>query len=184
MRICLYSVVLAALLGSTSFTHSAFATTIGPGAAYPLTFEWQTSADPNIAGYALYYGTSSSTVTNRLDVGPTNEATLTNLTASVPYYFFVVSYYAGPVESDPSNIIYGTPSAVSSVQLTPSSNDGGLTMSFYVAPNGSCHVEYTDSLNPPVWTALTSATGDAMGRVTLSVSPTTGGTRFYRVVVP
>lgn len=178
MKIGLRTVLLVVLLSAAGFTERSFATS-----ARTVSLQWQGSTDTRVAGYALYYGLSGSSATNRLDVGMTTTANLGNLTASSSYYFFVVAYDSYHQESDPSNFLTYAPSAMSSLQVAQSV-DGAINLSFYVAPQGSCHVEYTDSLNPPSWNLLTNAVGDANGLITISDPIVPGQTRFYRAVVP
>jgi hypothetical protein len=69
------------------------------------------------------------------------------------------------------------------VQLAQVAN-GAMNLAFHVAPGAACHVEYTDTLTPPAWNILTTATGDSNGLVAISDPIVPGHTRFYRAVVP
>jgi hypothetical protein len=174
-------IVLAVGLFS-SFGLSQKASAAMPACA--LTLEWQSSADPSVTGYALYYGASDGAMTNRVDVGAATSYVMTNLTSSTSYSFYVVAYDSSKVESDPSNFLNYTAQAISAVKLSQAQG-GGMAVSFNVAPNAACHVEYTDSLSPANWQVLTTATGDSNGAVNVvddAVAP--GGCRFYRAVVP
>ncbi len=57
--------------------------------AFPaqLTVGWDENTETNIAGYKLYYGTSSGNYTNTVDAGLQTEYTLTNLQEGVTYFF-------------------------------------------------------------------------------------------------
>lgn len=159
-------------------------TSVAATPACLLKLEWQSSSDPIVTGYALYYGETGGPLTNRVDVGTATAAVMNNLTASTSYSFYVVAYDASHVESDPSNFLNYTAQAISSVNLTASPS-GGMTVSFNVAPGAACHVEYTDSLSPANWQVLTTATGDTNGIVNVvdaAVAP--AGCRFYRAVMP
>jgi hypothetical protein len=172
-------IILLFVLGcSAAFTTKSFA-----GPACPCTLEWESSPDPQVAGYALYYSLAGSFVTNRLDVGPATSATLNNLTAFSTYYFYVVAYDADRVESDPSNLVPYTAAVVSSLQLSPPLA-GVMSLSFHVPPGAACHVEYSETLTPPSWKVLTTATANASGLVTLIDPVGSGASRFYRAVVP
>jgi hypothetical protein len=59
-----------------------------------------------------------------------------------------------------------------------------MNLAFHVAPGAVCHVEYTETLSPPAWNVLTTATGDAGGLVTINDPIIPGHNRFYRAVVP
>ena len=137
-----------------------------------------------MVGYALYYGVTGGPLTNRLDAGPATSVIVGDLMAPESYSFYVVAYDASLQESDPSDSIFYTAQAISSVRL--SAPPGlGATVSFSVAPGAACHVEYTDTMTPPNWQALTVAIGDSNGVVKIvdnDVAPS--GSRFYRAVVP
>jgi hypothetical protein len=151
--------------------------------AYPLTLQWQASADPVVTGYALYYGVDGSPITNRMNVGSAMSALVKNLTASSTYSFYVVAYDADQNESAPSNLLLYTASTISPVRLSQPTA-GTMNISFYVAPGASCHVEYTGSLNPPMWNLLTTAVADSNGLVTINDPVNSSGSRFYRAVAP
>lgn len=177
MKYWIKIVLSVSLLSSVGITHQVFA-----GSAFPCALQWQPCPDAGVAGYALYYGVSGFPITNRMDVGSGTAVTVNNLTAPSTYSFYVVAYDANQVESDPSNLLLYNTLAISSLELSQLS-DGNVNISFLVAPGAGCHVEYTETLNPPAWTVLTTATADSNGRVTIS-DPTVGTARFYRGVVP
>ena len=152
--------------------------------AIPCTLQWDTCQNTCAAGYALYFGQTGSTTTNRVDVGMTNQITLNNLLASSNYFFYVVAYDSVGVESPPSNVIHYSPPTLSPLRVTPLPN-GALNLLFQTAPGAACHVEYTPSLNPANWQLLNNTTADTNGNVTI-IDPRSGNppTRFYRAVVP
>jgi hypothetical protein len=178
MRIGSGIILLFVLLSSAAFTNKSLA-----GTACPCTLEWESSPDSGVAGYALYYSVFGSLVTNRLDVGPATSATLKNLTAFASYYFYVVAYDANQVESGPSNLLPYTAPVVSLLELSQPSI-GAVNLSFHVPVRAACHVEYTDTLTPPNWQVLTTATSDSNGLVAVSDPVVSGAGRFYRAVVP
>ena len=173
-------VLAVGLFSSVGLSQKTFAAT----PACLLKLEWQSSSDPTVTGYALYYGATGGPLTNRLDVGTATFAVMNNLTASTSYSFYVVAYDVNQVESDPSNFLLYTAQAISSMNLSRSQG-GGMSVSFKVAPGAACHVEYTDSLTSPNWKVLTAAAGDSNGIVNVVDAATApGGCRFYRAVVP
>jgi hypothetical protein len=147
--------------------------------------EWQSSSDPSVTGYALYYGVNGGPLTNRVDVGLTASVVLSDLTAQTDYSFYMVAYDANQVESDPSNELLFTATAISPLRMGQMVA-GRMSVSFDVAPGAACHVEYTDTLFPPSWKLLAYATGDANGLVTIigPAFPIPGMSRFYRASVP
>ena len=171
---------MAGLFGSVCLGQNSIAGT--PARILPL--EWQVVSDPTVTGYALYYGEIGGPLTNRVDVGLASSAVVRNLIAPTRYAFYVVSYNADGVESDPSNLFLYTAQAISSVNLSQLAG-GSLAIFFDVAPRAACHVEYSDSLTAPSWKILSAATGDSNGVVSV-VDPVVapGGMRFYRAVVP
>ena len=57
----------------------------------------------NIAGYFIYYGVSSRSYTNRLDVGLQTTGVVSNLVAGRTYYFATTAYTSSGLESDYSS---------------------------------------------------------------------------------
>jgi hypothetical protein len=177
-RMKIWSGIFVGLLSFICFAQQSFA-----GSAFPLKLEWQPSDDASVTGYALYYGVDGAPMTNRMDVGLSTSVILNNLTPSKDYSFYVVAYDSEQDESAPSNFLDYTARVISDLKLSPST-EGTVTVSFKVAPNAACHVEYTDTLNPPNWQLLTTATGNSDGAVTVpDTTPAPGGCRFYRAAV-
>jgi len=136
-----------------------------------------------VTGYALYFGITGSSATNRQVLGMTNTITLFNLLASSNYFFYVVAYDANGIESLPSNILYYKPQALSSLKLT-SPVQGTMNLQFRAAPCSVCLIQYTPTLNPAQWQILGSATVDANGNITITDSQAGNApTRFYRAVL-
>lgn len=155
------------------------------GTAVPLTLEWQSSFDPSVTGYALYFGVAGGPATNRIDVGLTTSVVLKDLTAQTDYAFYMVAYNYDQVESDPSNELLFTTRAISPLRMGRLVA-GRMSLSFDVAPGAACHVEYTDTLCPANWKLLAYAIADSNGLVTV-IGPafaTPGAGRFYRASVP
>jgi len=174
----IWSVIFVALVCALCFVQQSFA-----ASAVSLKLEWQSSNDDTVTGYAVYYGVAGTALTNRLDVGLSTSIIFSDLIAGTDYAFFVVAYDSDLNESEPSNFLTYTAQAITPLQLTQSTG-GATTISFFVPPNAACHLEYTDTLNPPDWQFLTSAAGDADGLVTITdpvFAP--GGARFYRAAV-
>lgn len=170
--------MIAAVLTLTQIGNQSLA-----GTAYPCTLQWEGSADPTVAGYALYYGEAGSALTNRVDVGMATTVCVKTLRASTTYDFYVVAYDTNRLESTPSNLLPYTAAAISPIQASAFSN-GVVNLSFRVAVGAGCEVDYTESLNPPVWHTLTTAVADSNGVVTVSDSVMAAPARYYRAVVP
>src|SRR5215471_16023451 len=68
-----------------------------------VTLAWDAARGSGLAGYRLYYGTSSRTYTTSISVGLQTSYTVTNLTAGQLYYFAVTAYDGTGTETAPSN---------------------------------------------------------------------------------
>jgi len=66
---------------------------------------WQPSPTSDIAGYAVYYGTTSGVYDFRLDVGSQTNATIAGLAGGMTFFFAVSAYNQLGVESELSNEI-------------------------------------------------------------------------------
>ncbi len=66
---------------------------------------WLPSPTPDIAGYAVYYGSSSGVYDLRLDVGSQTNATISGLPGGMTFFFAVSAYNQLGVESELSNEI-------------------------------------------------------------------------------
>src|SRR3569623_2122468 len=66
---------------------------------------WDPDTDSSIAGYKVYYGTTSGDYLGVIDSGNASTAKVTNLLGGVTYYFAVSSYNAAGEESPRSNEI-------------------------------------------------------------------------------
>jgi hypothetical protein len=65
-----------------------------------VTLAWNSSTDPTIAGYNMYYGGTSHTYTNKISVGKTTSVTISGLVQGTTYYFAATTYSALGVESE------------------------------------------------------------------------------------
>ena len=70
---------------------------IAYGAAVGLA--WDANTESDLAGYKVYYGTTSGNYSQSIDVGNTTEYTLTGLAENVTYYIAVTAYDLGNNES-------------------------------------------------------------------------------------
>ena len=75
-----------------------------------ITLAWDASSTPDlVAGYVVYYGTSSGNYTLSVDAGTATSVVVTNLTDGVRYYFVVRARNSVGALSGPSNEIDGIP---------------------------------------------------------------------------
>jgi hypothetical protein len=172
------------LIGSLVFLTSLTSINAASLRASPCTLAWNTCTNSAVSGYAVYYGVTGSTTTNRLDAGLTNQVTFKNFYAFTNYFFCVVAYNASGIESPRSAVMYYTAPAVSSLKVGYPTN-GTMKVCFQAGTNTACHIEYSNSIQPLQWQTLTSATADVNGNVSI-IDPLIGKppSRYYRVVVP
>ena len=78
---------------------------LSPKSAYSAqtTLVWDPVIHPDIAGYMIYYGTSSGDYDVSLDVGNWTSVTIAGLDGSETYYFATTVYSTYGEESDFSN---------------------------------------------------------------------------------
>ena len=97
----------AILLGSAQF--SAYAADVS--------LSWSPNSESDLAGYKLYYGTSSRNYSNSVNLGKTTSHTVAGLSAGT-YYFALTAYDTAGNESSYSNEVL---KAISSNPPPPSS---------------------------------------------------------------
>lgn len=179
LGICVW---LGMALLAAPFSSAAIAA--GALLAYPFQLAWNSSSDPEVMGYAVYYSLEGSKVTNRIDAGPNISVPLMNLQASSNYLFYVVSYDATGIESPPSNTLEYAPPALSPLEANVLP-DGSVVLQFWAAVNASCRLEFSSTLSPPQWQLLSSTHADSNGQVTVTDPlPIGARARFYRAVEP
>ena len=98
-------------------------------AAGSVTLAWDPSASTNIAGYKVYYGPASGTYTNTLTVGNATNTTISNLITGATYYFTATAYDTANLESDFSNEVGYTNTALvpPTIALTSPANNSAFT---------------------------------------------------------
>jgi hypothetical protein len=140
---------------------------------------WQASPSPEAVGYAVYYQVANLPLTNRVDVGKALSVTIP-LLIGVVHSIYVVAYTADGVESEPSNLLNYTPPPITPVKLTRQP-DGAVQLRFRTSPLSLCWIEWTPTLEHPVWQALAMFVADANGNVVVSdPGATESAARFYR----
>jgi hypothetical protein len=152
------------------FVLSAF--TLAPLTAFgseSVTLAWNTSTNPNVAGYNIYYGGTSGAYTNKICVGTATSVTISGLIQGVTYYFAATTYSTSGLESPfSSEISYAVPPSsavntnvvIGSSKLLPDSRfqltvSGGVSGQSYVLLASTNLVDWTPisgfvGTNPPV----------------------------------
>ena len=109
-RICLLPLILLLAVSSAS--------------AADVTIAWDANTEPDLAGYILFYGTSSGSYANSVDAGNATEYTITDLAEGTTYYFAAKAYNTSDNQSDYSQeLVYTVPSA-NTAPNTPSTPTG------------------------------------------------------------
>ncbi len=60
--------------------------------AADVTLAWNAKQSPDIAGYRIYYGTSSGIYTSRIDAGKVSNVRISDLNKGQTYYFAATTY--------------------------------------------------------------------------------------------
>jgi len=119
-----------------------------------LKASWNANAEPDLAGYKIYYGESSGNYTNSINVGKNTEHAITQLKDGVTYYFVITAYdtagnesgYSPEVsaktiliDSAPPAVVSVTPRDLSTVEVKFSEAVGqnsALNKANYAVDNG------------------------------------------------
>ncbi|HMK61866.1 MAG TPA: fibronectin type III domain-containing protein [Dissulfurispiraceae bacterium] len=109
----------------------------------------------DLAGYVIYYGTSSGNYTNSANVGKVQSYIFSNLGAGT-YYFAATAYNSSGIESQYSNEVAKTASSSQySLAITRGGTGSGTVMS---SPTGiSCGTSCSSSYSPGSVITLTAA---------------------------
>ncbi|HHN65661.1 MAG TPA: fibronectin type III domain-containing protein, partial [Nitrospirae bacterium] len=107
--------------------------------AYTVTLSWDANTESDLAGYKVYYGTSSRNYTETIDVGNTTTYQITGLSEGT-YYFAVTAYDTSGNESDYSEEVsksFIQENQPPSVSLTanPSVGVAPLSVDLYASAN-------------------------------------------------
>ena len=134
-----------------------------PAPADDLTLGWNTSTDPAVAGYRVYYGTASGNYTSTVDAGPSTEVTVSGLAPGTTYYFAVLDYDHSANQSAFSpEVVYTIPGEAVVFQITsqPASQTvaSGVTVAFDVGAIGPGPLLYQWFANDVLLLGATNAT--------------------------
>ena len=136
-----------------------------------VTLQWDPNLEADVAGYKVYYGTSSGQYQYSLDVGKTTLCTLSALQDGTPYYFAATAYDTAHAESDFSpEIFYAGGECMYSLsagsQSFPSAGGAG-TVTLSTSPGCSW-----TAVSNAAWIILSSnSSHSGSGSATYSVSP-------------
>lgn len=78
-----------------------------------ITVQWDPNDEPDLAGYRVYYGETSGSYTEMIDVGNTTSCTIEDLSPGVTYYITATAYNSLGYESNYSDeLIFSVPSNI------------------------------------------------------------------------
>ena len=139
---------------------------------------WNAGADPSIAGYALYYGTTNGVYSKRVDAGTNTSMTVSGLVEGQTNFFAVAAYNAASIEGTASPaLIFIVPGYLKMSSVS------GSGMSFPVAQGHYYVVQATTNLTS--WTNIWQSSTASSNAWVSYQDPQAGSLphRFYRVVL-
>jgi hypothetical protein len=147
--------------------------------------EWDSTPDPNIAGYRVYSGEMSRNYTHFVDVGLATSVPLTNLSAGVTHYLAVTAYDTNQVESPWSDEVWFTVpiDGVTSglVSFTLMSFPDVTIIQFNGRAGQQCRIVASSDLSH--WETIYTENLSQNGLVTYDAAGSAAfPTRFYRVI--
>ena len=135
-----------------------------------VTLAWDANTDPNIAGYKVYYGSTSRGYQAVIDAGNNPTYTISNLQGSSTYYFTVTDYNTSGIESGYSNEVSYTVPGACTYSISPTSQAPGSS--------GSPGTVSVTASSGCAWTAVSNASWIT---ITSNSSVTGSGTVNYSV---
>lgn len=145
---------------------------------------WGRNTEPDIAGYRVYYGSSSGAYTSEMWAGDQTSVTISNLQEGLSYYFAVTATTTAGIESAPSEelVLHAHAEKVKlSIELAKPVSQGTAQIKVPTEVGRVYILESSQDLKswaPILWIF---GTGDL---ATVPVSPLSASAkRFYRVVV-
>jgi hypothetical protein len=152
-----------------------------PSGTQQVTLGWTASPDPTVKGYYLYYGTTTTGCTNKLNVGTNTEFAVSGLVPGATYYFTETSYNAALVESSyVPQISYLVPGLLT---VTRSPTNGAMRLQFPVASGQSYLLQASSNLE--TWSNLWLTSTETTNEWIEYDEPVTNtvATRFYRLIL-
>jgi len=153
----------------------------GRAVAASVTLSWTASTSDTVAGYNVYFGTSSGNYTNKLNAGNSTTFTVPDLTPGVTYYLAATAYDSNGNESGfTGEVTYIVPGILT---MTPAATPGGAPLiKFPVAPGSWYEVQATTDLQNWTTVAQTAVMTDNMWMQYTDADAVHFASRFYRLV--
>jgi Fibronectin type III domain len=105
-----------------------FATKASSQSVNSVSIGWTASSSSNVAGYYIYYGTSSGNYTTVVPVSNVTNVTISGLTSGVKYYFAATSYdssYNQSAYSPEISAVVGSTGSIAATLTSTSLSSGG-----------------------------------------------------------
>jgi len=142
-----------------------FTTQMSYGAYLNLT--WNANAEGDLAGYKVYYGTSSGNYGTPIDVGKTTEYKLADLNEGTTYYLALTAYDNSNNESEKSNEVSGVAQAPPDTQNPTITVTAPTSSPTYSTSKSTINIGGTASDNVGVtsvtWSNNRGGSGSAFG---------------------
>jgi uncharacterized repeat protein (TIGR02543 family) len=124
------------------FALSSFIFISGAAWGAQLKFAWDPNGEPDLAGYKVYYGTTSGSYGSPIDAGNVTSYALNGLTSGQTYYIAITAYDTSSNESDYSDEVSGTPTDTETISTPnvlsgPTSGATGVAYSFTTGGSSS-----------------------------------------------
>jgi len=126
-----------------------------------VTLQWDPNLEADLAGYRVYYGTSTGNYSHSLDVGMTTTCTISNLQDGMPYYFAATAYDSALAESEfSSEVVYaGCAFSISPASQSFGSSGGAGTIS--LSTGTGCSWTAVSNASWVIVTSNSSASGSS-----------------------
>lgn len=148
-------------------------------AGQSISLAWEASSGPDIAGYNIYYGGTSGSYTNMVNVGNVTNAAIYGLVAGATYFFAATTYDFFGNESDYSNeTSYTVPTTTASVQIRGAA-DGQFILTVAGLAGHTYQILATQDFT--AWTVIGTVVVETGGSLEFTDTNTASySKRFYR----
>lgn len=156
-----------------------------PAMAGSMPLEWSPVADPDVAGYKIYYGTTSGQYSGNVDTGNVTSFTLGSLADCSRYYIAVKAYdTSGNLSTTFSGEIAGLATPTASA-VSPSASERGQTLTVTVTGSNFDTGAMASFLDPKITVTSATLVSCTQLRLTIAVaSDATLGARTLEVTNP
>lgn len=173
--------VLAGILFCVLIHNPVPAFSAPPPESYSLTFAWNPSTSPDVAGYIFYYGAVSGDYTNSIVLGNVTNVTASGFSPGVTYYFAMTAYDGSGVESAFSQEISYEQALPGTLMQSQGLSGGQFTLTVSGPAGQAYDIEATEDF--VTWTVVGTVTIDASGSQNFTDADAANfPQRFYRTL--